>query len=241
MPFLRQIARAYLEHQVASPPPRSHGRTDRHVPTEDPTPLRWIRDLGFDLSSGRDPQSGVRASDAVREQVVTFLKRHCTEGRLSTDELTSRVEAAYSAVRFSELDRLSTDLPGSPFAPVAPPAPRPSHAVAPLARAGGIALGLVVLVGLLSMLAPPEVWATLLMLFVPLAALGLFTILPFALPVVALLFLARAGSRRPAWHQGHSRHTLLSPAGAACTSGGCESPLRWGLTNQPPRHAGSSR
>ena len=211
MPFLRQMARAYFEHQLASTPQRSPGHVGRHRPVEDPTPLRWIRDLGFDFSGSRDPQSGVRASDADREQVVTFLKRHCAEGRLSTDELTSRVEAAYSAVRFSELDRLTADLPGSPFAPAAPPAPRPSHAVAPLARAGGIALGLVVLVGLLSMLAPPEVWATLLMLFVPLAAFALFSILPFALPVVALVLLARGGSRRAYLDHGHRRQSLLSP------------------------------
>jgi len=213
MPFFRQMASAYFEHRLVSPARRSQGHTDRHLPPEDPTPLRWIRDLGFDLSGGRDPQSGVRASDADREQVVTFLKRHCAEGRLSTDELTSRVEAAYSAVKFSELDRLSADLPGSPFAPVAPPAPRPSHAMAPLARVGAIGVGLVVLAGLLSMLAPPEVWATLLMLFVPLAALGLFSILPFALPVVALLLLARAGSRRGTLHHAHHRHSLLGRRG----------------------------
>jgi len=153
----------------------------------------------------------LRASDADRESVVDFLRGHCAEGRLDLDELEERMDLAYAARTLAELEPLTADLPGSPFAPAAPPAPRPSHAVAPLARAGGIALGLVVLVGLLSMLAPPEVWATLLMLFVPLAAFALFSILPFALPVVALLLLARGGSRRAYLDHGHRRQSLLSP------------------------------
>jgi len=209
MPFLQEMARAYFLHRLSSPLARSSGYTDRRRVTEDPTPLRWIRDLGFDPSGHRAQQVGVRASDHDREQVVSSLKRHCAEGRLSTDELTSRVEAAYTAVSLAELDGLTADLPGSPVAAEAPSPPRPSF-IGPLVHVAAIGAGLLVLVALASLLAPPEVWASLLMLLVPLGALALISILPFALPVVALLLLARAAGRPTALNRAHTRHSLVA-------------------------------
>jgi hypothetical protein len=73
-------------------------------------------------SRGRHPQpqgSGLRASDADRERVVALLREHYEVGRLSDDELSDRVEAAYGARTDAELDGLTADLPSS-----APPAPR---------------------------------------------------------------------------------------------------------------------
>ena len=73
----------------------------------------------------RDPQdqprAGLRASDADREQFVEALRRHHTEGRLTTEELAERSERAYGAKTYGDLDALATDLP--PAAPPARPAP----------------------------------------------------------------------------------------------------------------------
>lgn len=209
MHLLRQMARAYFLHRLSSPSASPSGYMHRQRMAEDPTPLRWIRELGFDFSGRRGQQAGIRASDADREQVVSFLKRHCAEGRVSTDELGLRAEAAYRAATLAELDRLTADLPGSPFEAVAPPAPRPS-VIDPLAHVAAIGAGLVVLLALVSLLAPPEVWASLLMLFVPLGAFALISILPLALPFVALLLLARAAGRPTALARGHSRQSLVS-------------------------------
>ena len=63
----------------------------------------------------------MRASDADRDQVVERLRQAATEGRLAPHELDERLQTAFSAVTYGELDALVDDLP----APVvAPPAPR---------------------------------------------------------------------------------------------------------------------
>jgi class 3 adenylate cyclase len=70
-------------------------------------------------SAGRYPRSqgsGLRASDADRERVVALLREHYESGRLSDDELSDRVEAAYGARTDAELDALTADLP-SPHHP----------------------------------------------------------------------------------------------------------------------------
>jgi hypothetical protein len=56
----------------------------------------------------------MRASDADRERLINELNEHTAEGRLSTDELEERLEAAYSARTKAELDRLREDLPETP-------------------------------------------------------------------------------------------------------------------------------
>lgn len=53
----------------------------------------------------------LRAGDADRRQVVAELQRHFVEGRLSSDELSERVDHAYAARTFGELQALTTDLP----------------------------------------------------------------------------------------------------------------------------------
>src|SRR4051812_32972761 len=64
--------------------------------------------------------SELRASDAERERVVTFLREHALLGRLDDDELEDRIGQAYAAVTVGDLERLISDLP-RPNAP----APRP--------------------------------------------------------------------------------------------------------------------
>jgi hypothetical protein len=56
----------------------------------------------------------IRASDAERERVVSFLRDSAAEGRLTADELDERVGRAYAAVTRGQLSRLVRDLPGPP-------------------------------------------------------------------------------------------------------------------------------
>jgi hypothetical protein len=60
-------------------------------------------------------RSEIRASDAERERVVSFLRDKTAEGRLTADELDERVGRAYAAVTQGELRRLVRDLPDPPF------------------------------------------------------------------------------------------------------------------------------
>jgi hypothetical protein len=53
----------------------------------------------------------VRASDEDREQLIAELNEHTVAGRLETDELERRVQAAYAARTTGELDALRADLP----------------------------------------------------------------------------------------------------------------------------------
>jgi hypothetical protein len=52
-----------------------------------------------------------RASDAEREATVTRLREAAAEGRLSVEELTERIDAAYAASTRAELEPLTADLP----------------------------------------------------------------------------------------------------------------------------------
>jgi hypothetical protein len=53
----------------------------------------------------------LRASDAERERTVVRLREHMVEGRLTLEEFTGRMSAAYLARTVDELQRLSADLP----------------------------------------------------------------------------------------------------------------------------------
>jgi class 3 adenylate cyclase len=59
-------------------------------------------------------ESNLRASDADRERVVESLREHYGAGRLSEEELSERVEAAYGVRTMSELQALTADLPSHP-------------------------------------------------------------------------------------------------------------------------------
>jgi len=61
----------------------------------------------------RPAPRGIRASDEDRERLVSDLNEHAAAGRLDTDELEDRVQAAYSARTTSELDVLRQDLPST--------------------------------------------------------------------------------------------------------------------------------
>ncbi|MEV4821418.1 DUF1707 domain-containing protein [Micromonospora sp. NPDC049274] len=63
-----------------------------------------------------DGRDGMRAADADREVVADRLRVALGEGRLDLHEYDERVQRAYAARTYAELDALLSDLP-----PVAPP------------------------------------------------------------------------------------------------------------------------
>lgn len=82
----------------------------------------------------REPEDrnlGLRASDADREHIAQLLGRAFAEGRLSTEEHSERLEAAYAAKTLGELRPLVADLPVEfepPTAPGGQVAPHPEDA-----------------------------------------------------------------------------------------------------------------
>src|SRR3954470_23703391 len=63
--------------------------------------------------NSRSLQGSLRASDADRERVAELLREHYGAGRLSDEDLSERVEAAYGATTRSELAALTADLPSA--------------------------------------------------------------------------------------------------------------------------------
>jgi Domain of unknown function (DUF1707) len=61
----------------------------------------------------RVPQGQLRASHQDRDRVVEILRVAAGDGRLSSDELDERLEAALTARTFGELAALTTDLPAA--------------------------------------------------------------------------------------------------------------------------------
>lgn len=66
------------------------------------------------LPGDRPQRPDARASDADREQVAEALRRHLVEGRLTTDELSERMETVFAARTHGELVRVTDDLPDLP-------------------------------------------------------------------------------------------------------------------------------
>ena len=79
------------------------GHTRHH--RSDQRPRR--RDVGF-------TPDDKRASDAERDSVVSDLRAHAAEGRLSVDELDQRIATALGATTRAELAPLVADLPRRP-------------------------------------------------------------------------------------------------------------------------------
>jgi Domain of unknown function (DUF1707) len=77
----------------------------------------------------------LRASDADRDRVIERLRQAAAEGRLLTEELEQRIEAALSARTYGQLDALLADLPGRSLQ-----APRETHRLAWVPPALGLAI-----------------------------------------------------------------------------------------------------
>lgn len=80
-----------------------------------------------------EPNSALemRASDSDRERVAEQLREAAGHGRLTMDELEERLERAYSAKTYAELEPLTRDLPTAGTT-VPLPAPAGSGAASPL-------------------------------------------------------------------------------------------------------------
>ena len=74
----------------------------------------------------------LRASDSDRDRVVELLNVAYSEGRLSKDEYDNRLENAFSARTYADLDQIVADLPVTRAAVVGP--------VVPVARVNGLAI-----------------------------------------------------------------------------------------------------
>ena len=65
----------------------------------------------------RDDLPDLRASHADRDRVVDALRVAAGDGRLSAEELDTRLESALSARTLGELAELTADLPIAPAVP----------------------------------------------------------------------------------------------------------------------------
>jgi hypothetical protein len=89
----------------------------------------------------------LRASDAERERVVTFLREHALLGRLDDEELEERIGLAYASKTVGDLEHLIGDLPRASRQPAPRRRPAPARSGPPKAViAGGI--GALILTGL---------------------------------------------------------------------------------------------
>jgi Domain of unknown function (DUF1707) len=68
----------------------------------------------------------LRAGDEDRDRTITRLREAYAEGRLTQDEFDGRMSDAAVARTFSDLDRLTADLPATAPAPVAVPVSSPT-------------------------------------------------------------------------------------------------------------------
>lgn len=87
---------------------------------------------------GRDEQpdrTELRASHSDRERVVETLRVAAGDGRLTSDELDERLEAALTARTYGELAGLTADLPTAPGIPARSGLSDPKHLVR-IARRG---------------------------------------------------------------------------------------------------------
>jgi len=73
----------------------------------------------------------LRASHADREQAIDLLKDAFAQGRLTGDELDSRVGQAFASRTYAELAALTADLPADPAAAPSPRQPARAHYRAP--------------------------------------------------------------------------------------------------------------
>ena len=140
------------------------------------------------------PYSHLRASDADRERVATFLREQHGVGRLSHEELEERLERTYHAVTMGDLDRLIGDLPQPGRTAPRPVAPRrrrpPSRALLPFGFAALLAFAAPTAAIILFAVGAAVVIAVLVAVFAVGMALGPFLV------VIALVALALR-RRRP--------------------------------------------
>ncbi len=96
----------------------------------------WLHPLGSREMSDLpvpDDRHLLRVSDADREQVTEKLREAAGEGRITFDELDTRLDATHAAKTYAELEVITRDLPGEGPAMLA----RSSSGAFPVERIGG--------------------------------------------------------------------------------------------------------
>ena len=83
----------------------------------------------------RGERGKMRASDSDRDRVVELLNVAFSEGRLSKDEYDNRLESAFSARTYADLDQIVVDLPAARASVVTPVTKINGLAIASLACA----------------------------------------------------------------------------------------------------------
>ncbi len=93
---------------------------------------------GYGYPAAGGERGRMRAADADRDRVVEFLNTAYSEGRLSKDEYDARLESAFSARTYADLDQLVTDLPAARAA--LEPLTAGTTVVTPVAKINGLAI-----------------------------------------------------------------------------------------------------
>jgi DNA-binding MarR family transcriptional regulator len=83
---------------------------------------------GAATGNGQAPAPGVRAGDADREAAAAALGEHFAQGRLTLDELNTRLDATLTAITHGELSRAARDLPDLTMLPARVSFPRGTRA-----------------------------------------------------------------------------------------------------------------
>ena len=86
---------------------------------------------GYHRAAAAGGRGRLRASHADREQAIEVLKDAFAQGRLTGDELDSRVGQAFESRTYAELAALTADLPADPAAAPPPRQPARAHDRAP--------------------------------------------------------------------------------------------------------------
>ena len=94
------------------------------------------------MSEEPTPPVGIRASDEDRERLIAELNDHTVAGRLSTEDLEQRLQAAYAARTTGELDALRRDLPITARQAALEHAARRAHLTRRMIQESGGSLGL---------------------------------------------------------------------------------------------------
>jgi hypothetical protein len=90
-------------------------------------------------------RAAIRASDADRERAAERLRLAAVEGRLLTEELEQRLESAFSARTYGQLNALVADLPGRRLA-----APAESRRLPTLGSALALAIAIPVMLAIVA-------------------------------------------------------------------------------------------
>jgi hypothetical protein len=94
----------------------------------------------MEIVGDQTPREVMRAADGDRERVADQLRAAHAEGRIDLAEFDERVQQAWAARTYGELEKLTADLPGAAARPPRPAA-RPQEQHAPAHHGSGYRAG----------------------------------------------------------------------------------------------------